>query len=153
MIIKKTILTMLLAAAILLPAASCQEIGSPVEGFNWILTKYGTVLKPKTVLEGTEISAYFNAATGTLTGNSGCNDYKTTYAVDHLTLKIIGPISMTKIGCPGEKGIQETEYLNELKAADSFEMDHGRLIIHAGDYRLYYMQTDRPLKTVTDWGE
>jgi heat shock protein HslJ len=139
-------------AACLMPAVSCQEIGSPVEGFNWLLVKYGDIGSLKTVIEGCEVTAYFDKPTQTVSGNGGVNGYSATYKVEGLTL-LISNLASTEMSGGPDKDAQEGAYFSILKSATEFEMDHGQLVIKSGNARLYFNQTDKPVKTVTHWGE
>jgi heat shock protein HslJ len=140
-------------AALLLPAASCQDIAPPLENLNWVLIQYGTLQEPKTPLADTQITAYFDGKTKSVTGQTGCNSYRANYTVDGLGLNIRQPVTMTKVFCGGAKGIQEKEYISQLQFAATFEMDRGQLILKSGANRLRFKQTDKPVKTVTEWGE
>jgi heat shock protein HslJ len=140
------------SAICLLPVASCQEVGSPVEGFNWALVKYGDIGNLKTVIESSEVTAYFDKVTKTVSGNGGVNGYSAKYKVEGLTLSI-SELGSTEMSGGPEKDAQESAYFKILKSATGFEMDHGQLVIRSGNARLYFNQTDKPVKTVTHWGE
>ena len=145
-------LLVLILFALLFPLLSCADIASPLEDFNWVLTRYGDLNNTKTPLEGTEVTARFDSKTKTVHGNGGTNDFGGKYIVDHLTLKITD-ITLTTLTGGAEKDAQEMEFIKELTGATSFIMDHGQLIIESGNARLYFKQTDKPLKTITKWGE
>ena len=143
----------LLLTPVLVMPVSCADVASPLEDFNWVLTRYGDLNNTKTPLEGTEITARFDSKTKTVSGSGGCNTYSAPYTTDRLNVKLTGPIGTTKIFCGGDKDIQEQEFYKELANATGFIMDHGQLIIESGSARLYFKQTDKPLKTITKWGE
>ena len=148
------ILAIIIILAVILPAvAACQKIASPLEDFNWILTRYGDPGSMKTPLPDTQVTAFFDSKEKKVSGSGGCNTYGGAYTVDHLSLTITGPLVMTEMSCGGEKDIQENQFLNALQKADSFELEQGQLIIHSGNYRLYFKQTDIPVKTISQWGE
>jgi heat shock protein HslJ len=146
------IIVIILTAGIL-PITSCQEIASPLEDFNWVMTKFGDPTNYKTPVAGTEISAHFDSKTKIVTGSAGCNDFSAPYSVDHLTVTITGPLTVTKMACGGETGALETGFFGMFKNVTGFEMEQGQLILFSGNNRLYFKQTDQPLKTVTHWGE
>ena len=143
----------IILAAVILPAASCQSIASPLEDFNWVLTQYTLPTGVKTPLAGTEITARFDSKTKIVNGSGGCNTYIAQYTTERLSFNITSAINATKISCGAEKDAQEAEFFNLLKNATGFAMDHGSLIIESGNVRMYFKQTDIPIKTVTHWGE
>lgn len=69
---------------------------------------------------GTEISANFGA-TDELTGNAGCNEYFTSYAINGNAIEI-GQIGSTFRLCPEPEGVmqQEQEYLMALQSAATY---------------------------------
>ena len=140
-------------ATILFTLAACQDVASPLENYGWILTQYGRPGDIKQALADTEINVYFDSKTKTVSGSSGCNTYGGSYAVDHLTLTITGPISMTEMSCGGEKDLQENEYINILKNAANFEVERGQLIIHSGMDELRFKRAGAGFKTVNYWQE
>jgi heat shock protein HslJ len=145
-----TVALMLLAAVF--PIASCQSIASPLEDFNWVCYQYGPPGGPKTPLADTQLSAHFDSKTKMVTGSGGINDFSANYTVERLTITI-GIMTFTKMGGSPENMAQENAYFNLLKNVNRFEMEQGRLILFNGENRLYFKQTDVPLKTVTHWGE
>ena len=143
----------MMLATVLFTLAACQDVASPLEDYGWILTQYGSPGDIKQALADTEINAYFDSKTKTVSGSSGCNTYSGSYTVDHLTLTVTGPISMTKMSCGGEKDQQENDYINILKNAANFEVERGQLIIHSGMDELRFNRAGSGLKTVNYWQE
>ena len=86
---------LIILAAITISFTACQDIASPLEDFNWKLVNYGGPGGMKAALPDTEVTAFFDSKSKTVTGSGGCNDYSAPYEVDHLTLKISGPITQT----------------------------------------------------------
>jgi heat shock protein HslJ len=130
------ILKLVLAALILLaglaPLSACQTLNSPIENLNWVMTSRGPLTSLKSPIEGTEITIYFDSQTKEFRGNSGCNQYSGTYQVDGLELIINDNIAVTTTWCSDAINEQERQYLEMLKVAVSFRMDHGKLIIYSG---------------------
>lgn len=74
------------------------------------------------VAAGTDPTAIYDAATGTVTGNAGCNTFNGPAVVDG-TAVTIGPLMSTKMACADELATtQEFEYLNALQAATTWEV-------------------------------
>ncbi|MBN1176203.1 MAG: META domain-containing protein [Dehalococcoidales bacterium] len=122
-----------------LPAlAGCQELASPLEDYEWVLTSHGKYWEPLSVLPGTEITAFFDSETKEVSGSAGCNSYFGSYEVDHLTLTITGPLGVTEMWCGEEKGEQERVYLEALQAAESFRLIQGGLRIEGNGWQLNY---------------
>jgi heat shock protein HslJ len=121
----------------LLTLNACQ-LASPLEDYTWVLTARGEPGNMKTPLPDTEVTAFFDSNTKQVKGSGGCNQYGGTYKVDGLTLTINGDIVMTALWCSDAKNEQERQYIETLKAAESFELDHGNLIIYCGKQTLHF---------------
>jgi heat shock protein HslJ len=151
------VLKIMLAAIILLGSVlalnACQTLNSPLEDYNWTLTFWSRAGEKITLVPDTQITAYFSGKDNTVSGSSGCNQYSGTYKVDGLTLTINKDISITEMFCSDEKNGQEGRFLNALKAATSFKMDHGNLIIYCGMDALQFKREDASTKTISQWGE
>jgi heat shock protein HslJ len=74
-------------------------------------------------LPGTEVTATF-ADDGTLTGSSGCNDYRATYTADGGAIEI-GALAGTRKACPEPAGVMEQEqaYLEALALAARYQVE------------------------------
>lgn len=118
--------------------AGCQEITSPLEDIDWVLTSYGKYGTTQPVLPDTQVTAFFNSEEKQVNGNAGCNSYFGSYEVDALTLTVPGPVGVTEMWCGEEKGKQEQDYLTALQAAESFRLDQGNLRIEGGDWQLNF---------------
>lgn len=74
------------------------------------------------IVEGTDPTAVYDAATGTVSGNAGCNTFNGPAVVDG-TAVTIGPLMSTKMACVDEAAnTQEINYLNALQAATTWEV-------------------------------
>ena len=85
------------------------------------------------VLDGTTLTANFGED-GTLTGNSGCNDYSGPYKITSNQIGI-GPLSSTRKACSDPAGImeQEAQYLAALENAQVFIVDGNTLELRLVD--------------------
>jgi heat shock protein HslJ len=129
------VLALLVVAGV--PAlAGCQELGSPIEDYEWVLTSHGKYWEPLKVLPGTEITAFFDSEKKEVSGSAGCNTYFGRYEVDGLTLTITGPIAVTEMWCGDEAGEQERLYLEALQDAESFRLIQGDLRIEGNGWQL-----------------
>jgi heat shock protein HslJ len=153
MVFFRLLLIIVLLAGGIITISACQSIASPLEDFNWVLMQYNQGSVVKMPLTDTQITARFDSKTKIVNGNGGCNTYSAKYTTERLTLTITSGINATKVSCGGEKDIQEAAFFNLLKNATGFELDHGQLVIESGNARMYFKQTDVPIKTVTHWGE
>ena len=117
---------------------ACEEVPSPLEDYEWILTSYTTAGENIPVLPDVEVTAFFDSEEKQLSGNGGCNSYFGTYEIDGLSLSIPGPIAATEMWCGDEIGEQERIYLEALQSARSFQLERGNLIIDCGQWKLYF---------------
>ena len=103
-------------------------------GTSWELTGYNDGSQADmSVLDGTTLTANFDEA-GTLTGNSGCNDFSGPYKITNSQIGI-GPLSSTKKACSDPAGImeQEAQYLAALENAQVFIVDGNTLELRLVD--------------------
>lgn len=120
----------------------------PLEGTQWILDQQATkltVVTPEAV-----VSAQFSSD-GTLTGNSGCNRYTTSYAVKGSSMTIGQPAG-TLIACAAPVMRVEQAYLSRLPKAQSFSIDGTVLTIETGgEGPLVYDALDPEKAVAGDW--
>lgn len=138
------LLTIFLAVVILLTGLltlnACQAVNSPIEDYTWILVSRNDAGKSIVPLEGTQITLFFNGKSKVFNGNGGCNDYGGSYKVDGLTLIVEGNLVMTEIACSPAVNDQEIKYVEALKGAETFMMDHGNLVIYCGKQILTFQR-------------
>jgi heat shock protein HslJ len=98
-------------------------------GITWYLVAFNQAGGTKSVLPGTEITAFFDSQ-GTVYGSAGCNQYTAGYQVTLNSLSVQAPAS-TKMYCSSPAGImtQETGYLTTLQGAASYAITNGMLTI------------------------
>lgn len=111
-------------------AAQSQELA----GSNWEVTAYNNGNQAVVgVLEGTTLTASFGED-GSLSGNSGCNQYTGTYKVDGSQITI-GPLASTMMMCsdPAEVMDQEAQFLAALQSAASYEIEGNVLQLRTAD--------------------
>jgi heat shock protein HslJ len=150
------VLKVVLATVILLGGVlafnACQSLESPIEGYNWILYNWLRNGQERAIITDTKITVYFNEKDKTFNGNSGCNQYSGTYKLDGLTLTINDNIAMTEMYCNAEKDEQERLYLDDLKQAGNFVLDHGHLKMYCGQSIMQF-QREGAGTTPNNWGE
>jgi heat shock protein HslJ len=108
--------------------------GTGLAGTSWVVTGYDDGSQNvSVVLAGTKLTADFGED-GTLTGNSGCNDYNGPYKVTGNQIGI-GPLSSTRKACSDPAGImeQEAQYLAALENAEVFVVDGNTLELREVD--------------------
>ena len=116
-------LTALLAMAL----AACRAASTPaVEGKTWVLQS----IEQQDLLEGTEITAVFDAAKNQVSGSAGCNTYFGDYQIEGSRV-VIGPLAHTEMACLSPEGVmdQERRYLSVLGAAETIEVSGDQLRI------------------------
>jgi heat shock protein HslJ len=98
-------------------------------GTTWYLVAFNQAGGTKSVLPGTEITAFFDNQ-GTVYGSAGCNQYTAGYQVTLNSMSIQAPAS-TKMSCSSPAGImtQETGYLTNLQGAAGYTIANGMLTI------------------------
>lgn len=110
-----------------------------LESAKWILEQYGEQGNPKAVLEEKEATATFDSAEGQVTGSASCNMYFGSYEVSKNTITI-SAVGSTEMYCMDPEGImeQEQQYIKILQAAESYQIENGKLTINCGDNILVY---------------
>ena len=132
---------MLMTAVIILAMTvftGCQASVSPLEDTRWLLVSYGEPGNLKDVLPDAEPTARFDSETKEVGGSGGCNTYFGEYELEGNNLTMIGPFAVTEMWCGDEKGELESEYLDILLAAESFEVDGDTLTITGAEGVLNY---------------
>jgi heat shock protein HslJ len=97
--------------------AAGRDSGQTLAGSKWVL---GSMGQGQAVFDGTVTTLEIGAAYE-VHGSAGCNRYMGTLEVDGDTLTF-GPVGATMMMCPGEIMDQETEYLQALGSASTFEI-------------------------------
>jgi heat shock protein HslJ len=106
---------------------------NPLNGTAWQVTGYnngrGAVTGP---LNGTTLTTRFSA--DQVTGNSGCNDYASSYWVSGSNISI-GALAGGMMACADPAGVmeQEAEFRAALQSAVTFQFDGNRLTLRRGD--------------------
>lgn len=105
------------------------DISMALEDHLWMLESYGKPGSMNNVLEGTKVTANFSP--GRVGGSDGCNAYGGDCKIVGNTLSI-SKIIMTLIACSPPIMKQERQYLDSLKAAETYEIKGKKLYIHCG---------------------
>ncbi len=103
-------------------------------GTDWEVTAYNNGQQAVVgALEGTALTASFGED-GTLSGNSGCNNYTGSYEVDGGQITI-GPLASTMMMCSDPEGVmdQEAQYLTALQSAASYQIEGNVLELRTKD--------------------
>lgn len=110
-----------------------------MENITWILESYGEQGDLQAVLEGTETTALFDSAEGQVTGSAGANTYSAAYQINKNKLSIQA-IARTEMYRLDPEGImdQEEQYLKALQAAESYEIEDGKLQITSANQVLIF---------------
>lgn len=112
------------------PAESGQsDQADRLVGVTWTCFEFKVAGAPQTVPEQTPITAEFTAD-GTLSGNSGVNNYNTTYTTDGDGMTIGPEIASTKMAGPEEAMTLESNYLTTLPTTVRYNiLDSGELVL------------------------
>ncbi len=124
------ILLLILIHPVVLALSACSIFGSSqgVSGSLWMLTE----LNGNPPLPDTAITAEFDED-GRVGGSSGCNSYNTTYSVSGNKIKFGDQVASTMMACPDPVMNQESDYLEALSAAATFEIADDALTMHDAD--------------------
>ncbi|HXY94144.1 MAG TPA: META domain-containing protein [Acidimicrobiia bacterium] len=121
---------------------------TPLEGTNWVLADANALGVQST---GVVVSARFDR--GSLTGESGCNAYRTTYHADSPDLTISATIVTTQRACePGPTAV-ETAYLARLPRTASFTLQGNTLTLsdRGGTTLLVYRASGGTQALAREW--
>ncbi len=111
----------------------------PLLGTLWTLVSLGDVNNPQPPVEGADFTAVFNRLptlpSGTVTGETGCNEYNATFAADLTNIKINLPQKSNNEDCPWGVGNFEVEqqYFLGLNSATSYRIIGNNLQLMYGD--------------------
>lgn len=111
----------------------------PLLGTQWSLVSLGALDDPQPPVEGSNFTAVFNRLptlpSGTVTGETGCNEYNATFAADLTTIKINLPQKTNNEECPWGAGNFEVEqqFFLSMNAASSYRIIGSNLQIFYGD--------------------
>jgi heat shock protein HslJ len=136
----KNIIYVLCLGVMLFLVAACKDTasqaggGADLPGTAWDVTGYNDGSQADaSVLASTTLTANFGED-GTLTGNSGCNEYSGPYKITGSQIGI-GPISSTEKACSDPAGVmeQEAQYLAALENAEVFVVEGNSLELREVD--------------------
>ena len=121
---------------------ACGEVAGDtanIEDTKWVLESYGEQGNLQAVLAGTRVTATFDSAEDEVKGSAGCNTYFGDYQISGNNLSI-PVIANTEMYCLEPEGImeQENQYLSAMRAAESYEIQNGKLRIIAGSQVLVF---------------
>ena len=99
-------------------------------GTQWIADTIITGAAASTVVPGTEITLFIDAAASEATGSTGCNDYGASVEASRTQLTF-GPVEHTEIGCQADVMEQEAFVLSVLQGELRVEISGDRLTLTA----------------------
>ncbi len=115
-----------------------QAAVSNLEGITWLLTSCTGDMGTREVLDNTEVTLVFGTQAGQLGGFAGCNHYGAPYEIDGSNLTLTDNITQTLILCSEEIMEQENNFLEALKAAETFILEDDNLTITGGGWTLSF---------------
>ena len=108
-----------------------KEPAPRLEGVTWDATGFNNNRQAVIgLVAGTRIA--FSFADGTVSGSSGCNDFRAPYSAEPGRITI-GPASTTSRTCESDVMTQEREFLAALKSAVKWAVEGGELDMHRAD--------------------
>ncbi|MFN2105389.1 MAG: META domain-containing protein, partial [Candidatus Promineifilaceae bacterium] len=111
----------------------------PLLGTLWSLVSQGDINNPHPPVEGSNFTAQFDRLpglpSGTVTGETGCNDYNATFAADLTTIKINLPQKSNNENCPWGEGdfVVEQQFFLGLNAATTYHIIGNSLQLVSGE--------------------
>ncbi len=108
--------------ALVLAVVACGGDSVGLSDQTWTLTEVGG-----TPAVPTAIATLTFDAGGTLSGNTGCNEFTTSYEVDGSALTIAQPVAATLRACEGPVMTQETAIFEVLAGAQEFSISGSSL--------------------------
>ena len=108
--------------ALLATTTACGGSDADLTAQTWVLTEVGGV--PATP---NAIATLTFGDDGTLAGNTGCNSFSTSYAVDGSSLAITMPAAATLRACEGPLTDQETAVFRAIESTDAYVISGERL--------------------------
>lgn len=105
---------------------------------DWKLISYKFSQLNNLPIEGQEITLTADTTGGIVSGASGCNRYSSRFKFDDSGRLNVGPMTVTKMACPGPWMQFESLFLDVLKGADSFSFETGVLTITDVDTQNFF---------------
>jgi heat shock protein HslJ len=114
--------TALVLWALVAATTACGGSDADLTAQTWVLTEVaGAAAAPNA------IATLTFADDGTLSGNTGCNSFSTSYAVDGSSLAITMPAAATLRACEGPLTNQETALFETMESTDAYVISGQRL--------------------------
>ena len=129
----------------------------PLEGTLWALVSLGDSDDPRPPVEGSNFTAQFSRLptlpSGTVVGETGCNDYNATFTASLTEIKVNLPSKTKNEDCAAGLFEQEQQFFLGLNAATSYRIVGNVLQIPYGDpptLVLNFVATQPPVDEVLD---
>ncbi len=121
-----------------LQASYIAQPQSALSDNTWLVTGYNSGNQAVVgVISGMRLTAVFHAD-GTISGNSGCNNFTGTYTTDGSNITI-GPLATTMMACEEAVMQQETAYLAALQSAATYQVMGDTMQLRTADDALAVM--------------
>jgi heat shock protein HslJ len=119
------------------PGDTTPRLEPELVGTVWVLQALGLQDEPQVALSGVQVTASFDTDTGTVSGQTGCNDFTAIFSVDADQITI-GPVGATLKACGEILGMQQMEmvFVNILENAATYQISENQLTILTGDGRV-----------------
>ena len=109
----------------------------PLIGTQWELVSLGSIDDPQPPVEGSNFTALFNRLptlpTGTVTGDTGCNEWNATFAHNLTQIKVNLPFKTKNEDCAAGLFEQEQQFFLGINAATEFHILGNRLYLPYGE--------------------
>jgi heat shock protein HslJ len=122
----------------------------PLVGPLWVLTSLGSIDDPQPPVDGSNFTAQFNRIpalpSGTVTGETGCNEYNATFTANVNEIKVNLPVKSNNEDCPWGEGNFEVEqqFFLALNAATEYRILGNVLQIPYGEDQVLNFQATQP---------
>jgi heat shock protein HslJ len=126
--ITMTILTVLLAASLLLAACTPKASSPSLPGTSWTLVSYGSAGSQTPAASGINTSLVFGTD-GQVSGSLGCNSFSGSYEIKDGKI-VFGPLASTLMACPDAQMTQEGIAFQVLTGSVRFEVSGSTLTVY-----------------------
>jgi heat shock protein HslJ len=126
--VTSTIITILVAAGLVLSACTSKGTSADLTGTSWSLVSYGTAGNQTPAALGIETSLTFGKD-GQASGNLGCNSFSGNYEVKDGNI-VFGPLASTLMACPEPQITQECTVFQVMTGTVRFEVEGNTLTIY-----------------------
>ena len=127
---------------------------APLEGTSWTLVSMGPAANPQPPVAGANFTAQFlrepKFPSGTVSGSTGCNDYRATYAASDNEMKINLPAASANTECPPGLPEQEQAFYLALNQVRSYVIVSQQMQLFFGDQVMNFAAGAEPAPEITE---